>query len=80
VRKMSKLHTDSTGAAQHKIQGKRKAERWKDGRSEMKERRAQDKTRLSSFFLLPKPFIITDVNILLTIMWLTKAGLWCSPD
>ncbi len=28
-RYMSKLHTDSTSAAQHKTQGKRKADRWK---------------------------------------------------
>ena len=26
---MSKVHTDSTSAAQHKTQGKRKADRWK---------------------------------------------------
>ncbi len=40
---MSKLHTDSTSAAQHKTQGKRKANRWK---IDCERRREEHKTLL----------------------------------
>ena len=45
---MSKLHTDSTSAAQHKTQGKRKADRWK---IDCERRREEHKTLLR----LPSP-------------------------
>ncbi len=41
---MSKLHTDSTSAAQHKTQGKRKADRWK---IDCERRREEHKTLLN---------------------------------
>jgi hypothetical protein len=46
---VSKLHTDSTSAAQHKTHGKREADRWKDGRSEMKE---EESKKLSNPFII----------------------------
>ena len=41
----SKLHTDSTSAAPHKTQGKRKADRWKIDCERRKEGRAQERRR-----------------------------------
>ena len=46
-------HRDSTSAAQHKTQGKRKADRWK-----IDVREGDESTRLLFVFLLPNLLII----------------------
>ncbi len=51
--------THRTVPAQHKTQGKRKADRWKDGRSEMKE----GKNKNSSLFAFSQiPSLLLVVN------------------
>ncbi len=81
--KMSKLHTDSTSAAQHKTQGKRKADRWK---IDCERRREEHKTLLR--FPSPKSlnyylllfYYFNNVHLCGPITYKSLLGLACAHN